>query len=1082
MVTINVGDACVDELVEWFEDTASVIGTPHAVVLPCAEPMARQALVVRFHERIVSHPRFSGAWLPTLAPGSLAGEMDGNLLGIAPRVCWLGIQASEIPGLEAAQLVEQLESFGRGGNVDDWLSGAAYGGHLRASLVAQRLESAGDQADLAFACLGDPVGAGASSIAAAARQLDSLLEPGRLLVGGGVLAVDGPRPRTRAVLAAGWLRRIAETYPVVLVIDEAHRASRFATELVDAMLATSEPMLVILAGRPTAADATVLAGPFGTVGVPAVVANGGRTPLIESLSSDATIVVGELATSIADLVFTNDQLANAAAALGIDATPQSLLDELRNAGWVRRITADICSLSTSVHKQHALALRPGSRRETVAPEDGPSALFGLERTDATAGESIVTSLTTFVARTSTRHRDATWRDARLMARSGEIEPALSLAGSIASNAVEQAAVMAWWSASGMSSRVRDRSRVPALGAVVATDTFGTVEASLIRAALLAVINPELAGVLLRHACDALGEVPADPGVEETRLRLAAAGVALSIGDLDVFDRALGSTRDRWLSRSAAMRLAHLAQWKDQVGLVARSVEVLAGLELIAALRATMPGSEALGYALLARLELLERLGRLDTVHDAIAVADEAVAIFGRLRRRPPLMAWRARAWRAWCWVRHGNLDPALDELRALVGEQREALGDVHPAVAAAASFYARALAVAGRADDALGELDRIVAQRSIVGDERDAPLLEVRLHRADCLLALGRYDEALADAEAVLRYATDRSLVDEELELLARHRRGSALANAGDSEAALVELDDVIARRAELDLVDAPRLVSARHSRAVAFIRLERHLDALVELDEVLAQRVAALASNDPTLVDTRNDRAVCLLLLGRWRDALDDLDQVISARVVTLPPDSAAVVVARQQRAVCLAELARPDEARAEIEGIVDVTRTSWPLDHPLIGAVLDLRARLDPAPAEAPHSWPEPRPIPAPLALSTIAPATVAPPTIAALAVAPSTVAPGDETPTGPPLWLAPASSSFVDVSAAMELGTHERGPVVGARSLARRAARARSPWYWLAPVAVESGWEKQPNGASPWAPPVPLAAPLLTGEAKD
>ena len=1069
----NVHDASVDELVEWFEDTASVIGTPHAVVLPCVEPTVRHALIARFYERVALHPRFSGAWLPALAPGSLGGKLDGNLLQIAPRVCWLGIQASEIPGLEAAQIVEQLEAFGRDGHVVDWLAGAAYGGHWRAGLLAQRLESAGDQADLAFACLGDPVGEGASSIAAAVRQLDALLEPGRLLVDGGVLAVDGPRARTRALLAAGWLTRVAETYPLVLVIDEAHRASRFVTELVAAVLATSQPILVILSGRPIAADPNMLAGPFSAIGVPAVHIDVDRNPVVEPLSIDAGVVAGELAASITDLVFTNAQLTAAAeAALGIDAKPAAVLDELRNTGWVRRITVDVCSLTSSVHKQHALAARPRSHAEPAVIESAVSELFGFERSDASAGESIVISLTTYAAQVANHRSDAAWRRARLLARSGEIEPALSLGGSIASSAVEQAAVMAWWSASGMSSRAQGGGRAPAFGAVAATDTLGSIEASLIRAALLTATNADIAGVLLRHANDALGDVQPDSGMEETRLRLAAASVALSLGDLDAFDRTLGTARDRWLSRSAAVRLAHLTQWKDQAGLVARSVEVLAGLELIATLRATVPGSEALGYALLSRLELLERLGRLDTVHDAIAVADEAVAIFGGLRRRPPLMAWRARAWRAWCWVRHGRVDDALSELVAVVDEQRGALGDVHSALALTSLFYARALAVAGRADEALVALDRVVDHRSTIGDERDAQLLEVRLHRADCFLALGRYDEALADADAVLRCATDRSLVDEELELLARHRRGSALANAGDSAAALVELDDVIARRAELDLLDAPRLISARHSRAVAFIRLERHLDALAELDEVLDQRVAALASDDATLVDTRNDRAVCLLLLGRWGEALGDLDEVIAARVATMPAGSAGVVVARQQRAVCLAELARPDEARREIETILDATRATWPIDHPLIGAVIDLRDRLRPA-AEAPPRWSEPREASAPFAPPAVA--LSVPASIAGLSAV-------DEAPSGPPLWLAPASSSFSAASTSMSLGTHDSGPAVGARTLARRAARARSPWYWLAPVVVESGWEKQTSGASPWAPPEPLASPISTAKAND
>jgi hypothetical protein len=109
------------------------------------------------------------------------------------------------------------------------------------------------------------------------------------------------------------------------------------------------------------------------------------------------------------------------------------------------------------------------------------------------------------------------------------------------------------------------------------------------------------------------------------LRVAAARGLLVCGDPHGPQRALGEL-DRWMTDETVLHLRSFATVEGIPGLVARSVEALMSVHLVAAARHWWPNSAVAAIAALGRVSLLDRLDRLDVVTDAEALTEEAVAV------------------------------------------------------------------------------------------------------------------------------------------------------------------------------------------------------------------------------------------------------------------------------------------------------------------------------------------------------------------------------------------------------------------------------------------------------------------------
>jgi tetratricopeptide (TPR) repeat protein len=932
-------------LVSCFEQImADRSGTVVTVAVTADKPAPRATVLAEFYHSLAGHRSFSGGWRAALAPGQLGGSLEKRLLPFPPQFCWLGLVASDQPGLEEAQLEAQLRAFGRDGQVDGWLRDATFG-ELSATISLHPVDCTGDEADQAFAMLGEPVGQRPAAIAAAARALDAVIEQGPLLGAGGVLGVDGPRPHARALMTAALLQRLAARYPVVLAVDDAHRPGPFVEALVASLSATRSPVLIVLAGAPVETSHSTLAGPLGERAETTTTVARSQSPIEPLPPSDTAVAVATvLGAALPTDVFLLSHMTIAAGIASVDAdSAETLLDELVGAGWVRCLVPGVFTFTDDSFRN--LSDRHLSSVESTELLDSARQALGRGRTaDPLVDTLILPSLIALQAEQAAFPHEASiaGKLARLLARCGYLQQAIDVAGELLRTPVERAAIVAWKASLGqqVTAELDEVTKM----AVGAASEGGNVETLLIAAALHR-HDPRRSAELRSLAIEVLGPCGEDPPPAEARLRLAAARLALTAGSVADMARALGPTQFRWLSSSAAKTLADLKGWAELPGLLARSSDVLSGLQLIDTLRNVAPRSEAMGRALLHRLATLDLFGRIETVGDAAELADAAAGIFRSPVTGSPELAARAQSWRAWCSCVRGDIDGGHATIDALLVSISADLPPEHRIVLDARLWHGRILLADGQPQAALVELDDALGHYGDGDGDGDGSstfdLGAARLWRVDCLAALGRHAEAATDADRLTDELLAHLPPDHENVLLARHRRGAALTNLGNPGDAIEDLDFVVATRRLLDLPDAPRQLAAQHSRAVCLLRLGRHDEALHDLDQVVTCRDAALAALDERRVNAHADRGVALLMLGRWSEALDDLDQALADRLTTRADDDLSVLSVRQQRILCLNALGRADAAQTELH-LLAAAAGAMPDDHPFQAVVRQLSEQL--------------------------------------------------------------------------------------------------------------------------------------------
>ncbi len=922
------------ELLEWFEDVAGGRAPATAIRLLTDDLAARRETLRGMYARIVGHPRFGGGWPPSLPAGVLAPQATEVYAGPPPEALWFAVVGSPHPYVEMGQLLNQLEQLRRFVHLDAWVNQAA-AGEFRAVLSHASAQSPGDAASLAFGFLDPHVSDRVAGIASATRALDEVATRTRLARDGGALGLDGPRSRARALVSAGWLQRLATVRPIVLVVDDAHRAGPFTTELVHTLLASPARVLVVLAGE--------AGSPSGDDRPPRL---GGSLGGIEATSvatlSLADNASGRLGAALATVDDDGLFLAQHARLWAIDlrlGDHRPLLAELMTAGWIRPVVSDVWTFATTARHRAAR-----DQQIELLPDITTARQVGIcEQVAATTTEDDeITHVVAYDAWASQADdaADARWQYARILATRGQLAPAERLGRPAATTAVRRATVDLWRAAgwpdpyragAGAGAGAAEASRIA--GPVAAPTSLDDATASVLAIeAASPSMHPE-------HISDHLTALIDQPGVDIT-VRLAATRLLLSVGDVGGAARVLGADAPQWLSAAALTQLDQLTVWRDTPGLVSRSVEVMANLHAIATLRQAMPDSLALAHLLVARLELLERYERLETADDAMAIAEEAVRIFATTRQSPPTDWWTARRSAAWTRLRRGDANAAVTEMETLLADQRATLAEDDPVLIDTRVWYGRCLLAAGRAVDAHAVLHEVRRARERTHLDEHPELLAARQWHAASKVGAGDPAAAIIELEDVARLRADAVSVDDEDHLAGQHLLGSALAASGRWGDALGVLDHVLARRSRLDLPDAPRVLAARFSRAMCLTFLQRSTEAISELDQVIA---LADGTSDPDGigVNGRNARGVSRLMAGEWAASLLDLDDVVNHHAGRTVPDDEVLLCARQQRAECLRWLGRDAEAALELDRALQAT-AAWPIDHPLVRTFSEQRAAL--------------------------------------------------------------------------------------------------------------------------------------------
>ena len=704
------------------------LGVAQTVSIVDVDPVVRWDVLHGFHQGLVGHPRYGADGPLRLPTGSLTAPTTTPPSPGDRRMVWLGLRASPEPIAEAVQLAEQLDALGEQTGADAWSALTGFG-EFRPAVEWRGFHGAGDSAAQAFAFLGGAGGRSATDVAAAVRVLHTQLTGVPLLPDGGALGLDGPGLRARALMAAAWVRRVADELPVALAIDGAHAVGPFLVELVRQLHETSAAVLIVLAGAadhsaPSASDS--LAGPFSALRPTAV-------PARVLPRGDAGAVGALLARASADLLFLRADVDVCRHALGTSSSVDEVLDELASSGWTCRVSNGVFSF-TSAHAHQRAREQAAGRILPATIEAAQRAL--MSQIGRATGES---SLAHLLATPST----GSWERARALAQWGELERAVA-AAAVPSAGVHASARAAWSSlAAG-----RTPSEAPPLEVLPADAPDGATSAVLAGLVLAARRAPD-AGTLLRDGLDRLGPPREDPHDEAHNVRVAAARGLLVVGDLDGADRAVAGLRN-WLPEAAAGQLDQFGEWRALPGVCARSIATIENLHAISVLRAWVPGSPALGHLLLARLELLEQIGRLGTADDAAFVAAEAIDTFrcGSANRDE---LWRARRWSAWVALRRGDSGAATTDLRELLDETIDVVGADDPRSLTTSEWLARGELEAGLIDDALQRLDAVVAARTRISAPAGPDLLSAQHWFGVSLARANRHDEAVAWLSEVVR-------------------------------------------------------------------------------------------------------------------------------------------------------------------------------------------------------------------------------------------------------------------------------------------------------------------------------------------
>ena len=896
------------ELVEWFEDTVAIGGQSRAVAFVSNDAVQRLETLHRFYELVVSHPRFGGAWPSSLPSGCLSPTLVARTLaGIPPRAVWIGVSASGEELAEPAQVEHQLSQLRMFPDIAEWVQYAAER-EFPAALTGLPTEGAGDLIARGFGVLTTEE-TNTTRMGIAMRALDEAVRSVRALPDAGVLGIDAPQLEARALLAAGWVQRLAQHTPVVLVIDEAHRAGPFVQQLVRYVLQLPSRVLVVLAGQPEEppGGSNQLAGPFRRLAVERV--NAFSLP-----AGNQGALLGLAVGSAQAPVVSSDLLELAARSVGA-RDPRGAVQQLVDAGWLRRLTPSILGLSTVAHERTVAA---------HLAELDPFDALDLSEVAAAPGDPLDTMLERGIRAASDPSDEAVAQFALALANAGSNDRAAKALDTPAPSAWHRALVAAWDSVA-TRGPWDDRDPAPPADDVPQLLAAGTdTETLLLRATTLAHTRPETAERLLDAATRK---------AEYARHWLAIARLRLALGDISETRRILGERFGDLLPSDLDARLGTLGEWSRRPGVVARTVAVTESVHLVETMRRAVPGSVAYALSVVTWLERLEHFDRLHMEPDAATAAQEACEIFAATKESPPLGLWRAATVLAVSLLRQGETDEAHRVLSGLGDEQRAALGGEHQAYTATRLWLARTLLEARRFDEAHVAVDDMLHARLRRHLENDPALLEAHHWHAAILLALGQPDAAIDELQDLVERRTRALAPDDELLLAARHLLGSALARVGRQAEALPHLREVVHRRSRSEPPQARRMLAAHRSYGACLLSLGRYEDAAVELDVVLRHGEASGMDPDEIAV-TFNDRGVSALLGGHHQDAVGYLTEALARYSVRRADGDERVLVARQQLASALQMTNRHDEAIASLRQLTRDAATGINASHPIVAA----------------------------------------------------------------------------------------------------------------------------------------------------
>ena len=252
------------------------------------------------------------------------------------------------------------------------------------------------------------------------------------------------------------------------------------------------------------------------------------------------------------------------------------------------------------------------------------------------------------------------------------------------------------------------------------------------------------------------------------------------------------------------------------------------------------------------------------------------------------------------------LVPAQDAVA--LGERL--LGPEHPDTSTARAHLAAAYRSAGRTQEAIELLERVLADRERLVGRDDPETLTARGDLAGAYGSAGRTQEAIALEEQVLADC-ERLLGSEHPDTLTvRGNLATSYWSAGRSQEATELLERVLADHERLLGSEHPRTLTARANLATSYQSVGRTREAVELLERVLADRERLLGSEHAQTLSARGDLANSYRLVDRTQEAIELEERVLADSERLLGSEHPDTLRARRNLGASYELVGRTEEA----------------------------------------------------------------------------------------------------------------------------------------------------------------------------
>ena len=299
--------------------------------------------------------------------------------------------------------------------------------------------------------------------------------------------------------------------------------------------------------------------------------------------------------------------------------------------------------------------------------------------------------------------------------------------------------------------------------------------------------------------------------------------------------------------------------------------------------------------LAAQVRLAGLIGEAGSVDDAIMalrhLLEDFRRVFGEdhpntLVTHSNLAHWLGEA---------GRVEEAIAAYRELVNHERRVLGDEHPTTLTCRCNLARWLDEAGRAQEAISVgRDVLADQRKVLGNDHPDTLI-TRGSIAMALRQSGRVDEAIGVYEDLL---ADMGLVlghDHPTTLAHRSNQAACLNDAGCVDEAITGYEDLLDDQRRILGNDHPDTLATRSNlTGLPHAGVGRVETMIATCRELLRDEMSVFGDDHPTTLTTRGNLAEWLGRAGRVDDAVTAYQDLLTDLQRVLGNSHPTVLVAR--------------------------------------------------------------------------------------------------------------------------------------------------------------------------------------------